>query len=85
MPRPPRYALPDVPQHISQRGNKRPPVFFHADDDRFSLACLTEAAAPHSSAVHAYVLMPHHVHVLLTPCQPTSIAKLMQSLGQRYG
>ena len=84
MPLQPRYALPDVPQHIIQRGNNRQPVFFHADDYRFYLACLTEAAATYGSAVHAYVLMTNHVHVLLTPRQPTSIAKVMQALGRRY-
>lgn len=84
MPRLLRYALPDVPQHIIQRGNNRQPVFFHADDYRFYLVCLQEAAATQGSAVHAYVLMTNHVHVLLTPRWPTSIAKVMQSLGRRY-
>ncbi len=84
MPRAPRYVLPDVPQHIIQRGHNRQPVFFHADDYRFYLACLHEAAATHGSAVHAYVLMTNHVHVLMQPRQPTSIAKVMQSLGRRY-
>lgn len=83
-PRPPRYHLPDVPQHVIQRGNNRQPVFFHADDYRFYLECLKEAASTHGSAVHAYVLMTNHVHVLLLPRQANSIAKIVQSLGRRY-
>jgi len=38
MPRPPRDALPDIPQHVIQRGNNRPPVFFDATDYRVCLA-----------------------------------------------
>jgi putative transposase len=84
MPRPPRYPLPDIPQHLIQRGNNRQPVFFHEDDYRFYLACLKEAADTHGSAIHAYVLMTNHVHVLVTPRQTQSLAKMMQALGRRY-
>lgn len=84
MPRLPRYVLPDLPQHVIQRGHNRQPVFFHADDYRFYLECLAAATATHGSAVHAYVLMTNHIHLLLTPRQPMSIAKVMQSLGRRY-
>jgi putative transposase len=34
--------------------------------------------------VHAYVLMTNHVHVLMTPYQPNSLAKVLQALGRRY-
>src|SRR5262245_41724918 len=84
MPRPPRYAFPGVLQHPIQRGDNRPPVFFHADDYRFSPGCLTEAAATYGSAVHADVPITNHVHVLLTPRQPGSIATVAQSSGRRY-
>lgn len=84
MPRPPRYPLPDVPQHVIQRGNNRQPVFFHADDYRCYVDCLTEAAAAQATAVHAYVLMTNHVHLLMTPRQANSIAKVVQSIGRRY-
>lgn len=84
MPRPPRYALPGIPQHVLQRGNNRQPVFFCDDDYRFYLASVTLAAAQHAIAVHAYVLMTNHVHLLVTPQQASGIAKLMQSIGRRY-
>jgi len=84
MPRPPRYPLGGVPQHVIQRGNNRQPAFFHQDDFRFYLDCLGEAAAKHSCEIHAYVLMTNHVHLLMTPCQVNGVAKVMQSLGRRY-
>jgi REP-associated tyrosine transposase len=84
MPRLPRYSLPGVPQHVIQRGHNRQPIFFQEDDYRFYLTCLQETTARHATAVHAYVLMTNHVHVLMTPHQPHSIAKVMQALGRRY-
>jgi putative transposase len=84
MPRLPRYALVDVPQHVIQRGHNRQPVFFHQDDYSLYLQCLHDAAATYHSVIHAYVLMTNHVHVLMTPHQTDSLAKVMQSLGRRY-
>jgi putative transposase len=84
MPRPPRYALPGVPQHVIQRGHNRQPIFFHEDDYRFYLACLQETTVRHATAVHAYVLMTNHVHLLMTPHQPHSLAKVLQALGRHY-
>lgn len=81
--RPPSYVLPGVPQHVIQRGPNPQPLFLHADDDRFSLVCLQETTAKHATAVPASVLMTHHVHGLMTPHQPTSLAKVLQALGRR--
>ena len=38
----------------------------------------------HGCAVHAYVLMTKHVHVLLMPRAGGSVSRLMQWLGTRY-
>lgn len=84
MPRPLRYTIPGVPQHIVQRGNDRRATFFSDNDRRFYLACLHQAAQHHRLAVHAYVLMTNHVHLLATPASPDAIAKTLQSVGRRY-
>ena len=84
MPRRPRIKLAGVPQHIVQRGINREPCFF-ADEDYFSyLHWLQKAAADWHCAIHAYVLMTNHVHLLVTPETETGIAKLMQAVGRRY-
>ena len=36
------------------------------------------------SALHAYVLMTHHVHLLLTPTEVEAVPHLIISLGRRY-
>jgi len=83
MPRLPRYSLIGVPQHVIQGDHNRQPVFFHADDYRVYLECLQKAAATSHSAVQAYVLMTNHVHLLMTPLQRDSIAKVMPLMRVR--
>ena len=84
MPRRPRILLADHPLHIVQRGINREPCFFADEDYQCYLHWLEEAARDCRCAIHAYVLMTNHVHLLLTPATPGAPARLMQSLGRRY-
>lgn len=84
MPRRPRILLPDYPLHIVQRGINREPCFFAEEDYQCYLHWLEEAARDCRCAIHAYVLMTNHVHLLLTPATPGAPVRLMQSLGRRY-
>ena len=79
-----RYFLPDQPLHVIQRGNNRQAVFFDDDDHARYRGWLATAAAEHGCAVHAYVLMTNHVHLLVTPAAADSLPRTMQSLGRRY-
>jgi putative transposase len=84
MPRRSRLSLPRIPWHIIQRGNNRPACFFAEDDYRFYLERLAELSKKFGAAVHAYVLMTNHAHLLLTPERADSAALTMKHLGQRY-
>lgn len=84
MARQPGLDLPGIAQHVVQRGNDRQPCFFSPIDYQRYRHDLREIAMAEDCAVHAYVLMTNHVHMLLTPCEPGSVARLMQSLGRRY-
>jgi putative transposase len=84
MPRLGRYFVPDQPLHVIQRGNNRQPIFFSEDDYARYRAWLTAAMADNGCAVHAYVLMTNHVHLLATPTTAESLPRAMQSLGRRY-
>lgn len=84
MPRRPRINLADIPQHIVQRGINREPCFFAEEDYHCYLHWLQESAADWHCAIHAYVLMTNHVHLLVTPARAEGVAKLMQSIGRRY-
>jgi len=80
MARLPRYVIPGQPQHIIQRGNIR--IIFAAEADyQFFRDALVEAALKHGLAIHAYVWMTNHIHLLATPEFDDSISKVLQSVG----
>src|SRR6185369_2874714 len=84
MARRPRLELPGTPLHVIQRGNNRSACFLADGDRRLYLRCLKEAAQRHGCAVHAYVLMSNHVHLLVTPTAAGGVAAMMQDIGRRY-
>ena len=84
MPRRARLSLPGIPWHIIQRGNNRSVCFQAEEDYQFYLHYLREFAERFGCAIHAYVLMTNHVHLLLTPEREDSAGLLMKHLGQRY-
>ena len=84
MPRWARITVPGVSLHLIQRGNNRQACFFRETDYRLYLEWLAEYSSEASCAVHAYVLMTNHVHLLLTPQTASSASELMKQLGQRY-
>jgi putative transposase len=84
MPRPRRAVLPSVPLHIIQRGNNRMPCFASRSDYLVYLDMLRECAFDCGCALHAYVLMTNHVHLLLSPSDDDGASMMMQRLGRRY-
>jgi putative transposase len=84
MARLPRLTVAGYPHHIIQRGNNRQDIFVSAADRRLFLDLLVEYAARFKVAIHAYVLMGNHVHLLATPETAEGIPQMMQGLGRRY-
>ena len=84
MPRRARLRIAGAPLHIIQRGNNHSSCFFTYHDYGCYLHHLEELAARYTCAIHAYVLMTNHVHLLLTPGRPDGASLLMKHLGQRY-
>ena len=79
-----RFCLPEVPLHVVQRGNNRQVCFFRYEDRQVYLSCLSEYARETGCALHAYVLMSNHVHLLLTPRDADSVSRFIKRVGQRY-
>ena len=84
MPRPPRIFVPELPAHVWHRGNNGEPTFSCENDFLAFRACLAEACRRFGVAVHAYVLMTNHVHLVLSSAFPKAISMAMQSLDVRY-
>jgi putative transposase len=84
MARRPRITLAGVPLHIIQRGNNQQACFFADEDYKAYLHWLMKYAREHECALHAYVLMTNHVHLLHTSQTSDGDGKLMKRLGQHY-
>ncbi|HJV87853.1 MAG TPA: transposase [Noviherbaspirillum sp.] len=84
MARLPRLVVPHQPHHVIQRGNDRQSIFRDAEDYSIFLRWLREAAKLFKVAVHAYVLMPDHLHLLVSPSDETGLGKMMQWVGRHY-
>jgi putative transposase len=84
MARLPRYFVPDVPLHLIQRGNDRQVIFAGDEDFGYFRDCLHDAAHREGLAIHAYIFMSNHVHLLATPAAAASAGRTLQSVGRRY-
>jgi putative transposase len=84
MARLPRLTLAGYPHHIIQRGNNRQLIFADTQDFETMLALLTESAQKFAVAVHAYVLMDNHFHLLATPTTAEALPLMMQAVGRSY-
>ena len=84
MARLPRLTVPGYPHHVIQRGNNRQAIFVSASDRQFLLDLLDDNAKKFEVAIHAYVLMGNHFHLLATPSTADGLPQMMQAVGRRY-
>ncbi|MES2509659.1 MAG: transposase [Pseudomonadota bacterium] len=84
MARLPRLTLPGYPHHVIQRGNNRQQIFRSAADHEYLLGLLYDNARKFDVAVHAYVLMDNHFHLLATPRTDNGLPAMMQAVGRSY-
>lgn len=84
MARQPRLTVAGYPHHVIQRGNDRQ-LIVRDDADRLRLLSLwQEYAQTFKVAVHAYVLMDNHFHLLVTPETDEGLPQMMQAVGRAY-
>jgi putative transposase len=84
MARLPRLTVPGYPHHLIQRGNNRQPIFVDSADYELLLSLIAEHARKQRVAIHAYVLMSNHFHLLATPETQDGIPLMMQAVGRQY-
>jgi len=77
-------VVPGHPHHVIQRGSGRQPVFREAEDYLKFLEWLREAARQCQVAIHAYVLMTNHFHLLASPADASGMSRMMQWVGRYY-
>jgi putative transposase len=84
MARLPRLVVPAQPHHLLQTGHDGQPIFREAEDFQRFLGWLKDSAKEYKVAIHAYVLMPDHLHLLASPASAEGLAQMMQRVGRYY-
>jgi putative transposase len=79
-----RIVIPGVPHHVTQRGNRRLPTFFRAEDYAAYLEFLKEGCGKTGTEVWAYCLMPNHVHLLLVPQSEDGLRATLGEAHRKY-
>ncbi|MBI2175043.1 MAG: transposase [Candidatus Omnitrophica bacterium] len=79
-----RVSLCDIPYHVTQRGNRRQPVFFTEEDRRVYLHLLKGQANRYGLEVWAYCLMTNHVHLIVVPRQQQALTRAIAETHRRY-
>lgn len=84
MARLPRIIVPNVPHHITQRGNRRQQTFFDDSDYKVYVKHLFGLANDYRVRIISYCLMPNHVHLLLVPPSKEALTAMITTLHQTY-
>lgn len=79
-----RIVIPDVPHHVTQRGNRRLPVFFGDDDRHEYLALVSAACAKAGVDCLAWCLMDNHIHLILVPHDKDGLRAALGEAHRRY-
>ena len=84
LPRFARLIVPDIPHHITQRGNRRQTVFFSDSDKSLYLKILADTSAGSGMAFLAYCLMNNHLHLLAIPKKKEDFAAVLGETHRKY-
>lgn len=84
MARLPRIVVPEQPLHVMHRGNNRQDIFKTEDDMIRIKNDIEQALSKSDCALHAYVVMSNHLHLLITPKDKQQLSMFMQTIANRY-
>jgi len=84
MARSARIVSPDVPYHVTQRGNYRQNVFEDDIDKETYMNWFQEYAQKYKVKLYAWCLMTNHVHFVVEPSTENGLAELFKNTQMRY-
>lgn len=79
-----RIVVPDIPHHVTQRGNGRAQTFFCDDDYALYRDLLAHHCRAAGVEVWGWVLMPNHVHLILVPADADGIRRALSRVHRTY-
>ena len=80
----PRLSMANVAQHVIVRSHHGEQLFRCSHDCLSYLQFLKLSCEKYRCQTHAYVLMPNHVHLLMSSREAGSVAKTLQALARHY-
>lgn len=84
MSRSARIVVPDMPHHVTQRGNRRQPVFFCDADYELYKDLMADACDQWGVEIWAYCLMTNHVHLIAVPRTAEALARAIGAAHRLY-
>ncbi len=79
-----RIVVPDIPHHVTQRGNRRQKLFTEPGDYALYRDLLAERCETNGVACWAYCLMPNHLHLILAPATRDGLSRAVGEAHRRY-
>jgi putative transposase len=79
-----RLVVPGLPHHVTQRGNGRAQTFFRDADYALYRDLLAASCRAAGVEVWSWVLMPNHVHLILTPADEDGIRRALAPVHRHY-
>lgn len=79
-----RVVVPNIPHHVTQRGNRRQRTFFCDQDFACYRRLLARACQDAGVDIWAYCLMPNHVHIVATPARAEGLAAVFHRAHRSY-
>ena len=79
-----RIVIPAVPHHVTQRGNRRLPIFFSDEDRTAYLDLIAQACKAQGTACLAWCLMDNHIHLILVPQSEDGLRATLGEAHRRY-
>jgi putative transposase len=83
MPRKHRVWFPGATYHITARGNRKDKIFYEEKDYEKYLELLTDIKSREPFNLHAYCLMPNHIHLLMET-KNTPPSKIIKFVHMNY-
>ena len=79
-----RLVIPGLPHHVTQRGNRRQPTFFHDGDYAAYVELLADWCREEGVEIWGYCLMRNHVHLIAVPAAEQSLRRAIGEAHRRY-
>src|SRR5690606_285732 len=83
-PRRERIVVPGVPHHVTQRAIRKMEMFRSASDFRLYLRFIGDESRKHDLRIWAYCLMTNHIHLVVVPGHPESLALAIRGAHSQY-